>query len=368
MLVLMEQQMTQLTNLHAENAQLRNNAAAIPPQQQQQHQPRPKTKSPDRPVINTDTDEQEWELFKDSWNRYKTMTAVTDVNMLRLELRAACSQDVNRLLFEYVGAEALNTANEEELLNFIKGVAVKGTHKEVHRMKFFKLYQMDGETITQFVARLRSHAILCKFKIDCENHEEPNPISFADEMIAHQLLFGLRNKQHQLKILSETAALPTLRDKIERLHCLEETENSTNIMRANPPTNSSANAAAESTNAAARSTYRRDQFKRQPQQPQQQDSRNNRPCRGCGRTSHDGKTMARKDCPAFNKNCGNCGIKGHFRAVCMKGAASRSQSNAIEETFRPQQQEESQPEDAPSFAFATPDEDFRLAPFSNNRP
>ena len=119
MLVLMEQQMTQLTTLQAENTQLRNNVAGVPPPQQQQQPPRPKAKSPDRPVINADTDEQEWELFKDSWNRYKTMTAVTDVNMLRLELRAACSQDVNRLLFEYIGADALNTADENELLDFI---------------------------------------------------------------------------------------------------------------------------------------------------------------------------------------------------------------------------------------------------------
>ncbi|XP_066925578.1 uncharacterized protein [Clytia hemisphaerica] len=293
------------------------------------------------------------------------MTAVTDVNMLRLELRAACSQDVNRLLFEYVGAEALNTANENELLNFIKSVAVKGTHKEVHRMKFFRLCQMDGETITQFVARLRSNAILCKFKIACENHEEPNPVSFAEEMIAHQLVFGLRNQQHQSRILSETAALPTLGDKIERLQCLESTEQSTDIMRANPPTSSS-------TNAFAKSTYRRDQFRR-PQQLDSKtnrphDSKTNRPCRGCGRTSHEGKTMARKDCPAFNKNCGNCGIKGHFRAVCMKGTAIRSQASAVGEASHPQQQEEGQLEDVPSFAFATPDEDFRLAPSSNNRP
>ena len=357
MLVLMEQQMTQLTTLQAENTQLRNNVAGVPPPQQQQQPPRPKTKSPDRPVINADTDEQEWELFKDSWNRYKTMTAVTNVNMLRLELRAACSQDVNRLLFEYIGADALNTADENELLDFIKSVAVKGTHKEVHRMKFFRLCQMDGETITQFVARLRSHAILCKFKVVCENHEEPNPVSFADEMIAHQLVFGLRNQQHQSRILSETAALPTLRDKIERLQCLESTEQSTDIMRANPPMSSS-------TNAAAKSTYRRDQFKR----PQQHGNKTNHPCRGCGRTSHEGKTMARKDCPAFNKNCGICGIKGHFRAVCMKGAPNRSQANAVGEVSRQQQQEESQPEDAPSFSFATPVEDFRLAPSPNNRP
>ena len=193
------------------------------------------------------------------------------------------------------------------MLDFIKIVAVKGTHKEVHRMKFFRLCQMDGETITQFVARLRSHAILCKFKIACDNHEEPNPVSFAEEMITHQLVIELRNQQHQSRILSETASLPTLRDKIERLQCLKSTEQSTDLMRANPSTNSS-------TSAPIRSNYKRIQNKR----PQQQGRKTIYPCRGCGRTSHDGKTMARKDCLTFDKNCGRCGIRGHFRAVCMK--------------------------------------------------
>ena len=345
--------MAQLTTLQTENANLRNNV--VPPfQQHQPQQPRVKTKSPDRPVINADTDEQEWELFKDSWNRYKTMTAVTDANVIRLELRAACSQDVNRLLFEYIGAETLNAATEDELLNFIKSVAVKGTHKEVHRMKFFRLSQMDGETITQYVARLRSHAILCKFRIACENHEDPNLVSFAEEMITHQLVSGLRNQQHQSRILAETASLPTLRDKIERLQFLE----STDLMRAEPATNS--------TNAPVKSAYRRNQYRRPYHQQRQQGNKTN-PCRGCGRTSHEGKSMARKDCPAFNKNCGNCGIKGHFRAVCMKDASNHSQSNAASEETSPHQAEVDQPEDVSSFAFAT-NEDFRLAPFPNNRP
>ena len=62
------------------------------------------------------------------------MTSITGANMLRMELRAACSQDVIRLLFGYVGV----TATEEELLTHIKSVAVKGTHKEIHCMKFFQ--------------------------------------------------------------------------------------------------------------------------------------------------------------------------------------------------------------------------------------
>lgn len=77
------------------------------------------------------------------------MTGIIDANMIRMELRAATSQDVNRLFFEYVGATNLNISTEDELLAHIKSVAVKGTHKKIQRMKFFWLSQMDGETFTQ---------------------------------------------------------------------------------------------------------------------------------------------------------------------------------------------------------------------------
>ena len=171
--------MSQLQSLQSENSQLRaasadSTTAPIT---------KTKTKAPDRPVINTDTDAREWELFKDSWSRYKIMTAITDPNFVRMELRAACSQDVNRLLFEYVGSESLNVASEDELLGHIKSVAVKETHKEVHRMNFFRLSQMEGETITQYVARLRSHAVLCQFKIACTEHLRQIFINYTDDMV-----------------------------------------------------------------------------------------------------------------------------------------------------------------------------------------
>ena len=59
MLNLMQQQMTQLQTLQVENTQLRtqeNTTAA---------QGRPmKTKAPERPIVNENTDEREWELLK----------------------------------------------------------------------------------------------------------------------------------------------------------------------------------------------------------------------------------------------------------------------------------------------------------------
>ena len=91
------------------------------------------------------------------------MTGLAGEDGIRMELRASCSSDVNKLLFEFVGATTLDTASEQELLGHIRSIAVKGTHKEVHRMNFGKLIQQEGESITQFVARLKSQATLCQF-------------------------------------------------------------------------------------------------------------------------------------------------------------------------------------------------------------
>ena len=111
------------------------------------------------------------------------MTNITTTDDIRMELKVTCSKDVNNLLFEFVGATNLDTSNEDSLLKHIRAVAAKATHKEVHKMTFSKLLQMEGETITQFVTCLKFQATLCQFTITCGDHEPPKRISFADEIV-----------------------------------------------------------------------------------------------------------------------------------------------------------------------------------------
>ena len=120
-----------------------------------------KAKRPDRPIINIGIDKREWALFLDTWSRYKLMIKATDLETIRMELRAACSTDVNKMLFEFVGPEVSNACTEDELLAHIKSIAVKQVHHEVHQMNFHVMSQDEGEPITSFVARLKSQAFLC---------------------------------------------------------------------------------------------------------------------------------------------------------------------------------------------------------------
>ena len=61
MLTLMQQQMQTLSTLQAENAELRQNRTT-----ERRTPNHMKTKHPDRPLINANIDDREWELLKDT--------------------------------------------------------------------------------------------------------------------------------------------------------------------------------------------------------------------------------------------------------------------------------------------------------------
>ncbi len=327
MLDMMQQQMTTMNNVQAENTRLRDIVAATDTSATAATTAAPttttntpaerryKSKKPDRPPIETGLDDQEWVLFIDTWGRYKDMLEIpaTDVTVIRNELRSACSNEVNKLLFEYIGATKLNACSEEQLLGYIKSVAVKVTHKAVHRVEFDKMIQNDGESITHYVSRLNAKAFLCKFEVNCGCNPQ-TIVSYAEERVSERLLAGLQNKEHQVKILNEAEALVTLDQKIERLQTLESTEDSTNSLHQNPPANAAAGRSFSTYNKKKKSNTK---------------NTSNGPlkCMFCGRTSHGAdKTLERIHCPAREKDCNFCHKKGHFADVCKKAI---SQAAAI---------------------------------------
>ena len=326
-----------------------------------------KAKRPDRPVINAGIDDREWTLFLDTWSRYKHMIGATELVTIRMELRAACSADVNKMLFEFVGPEVLNECSEEELLAHIKAIAVKQIHHEVHQMNFHMMSQDEGEPITRFVARLKSQAFLCQFNVRCScippTTEVPNPptttVSYADQMVAQRLVAGLRNVDHQRKILSEAGTLTTLEAKVKRLQLLETTEESAVILRGHFQEQPAVAAPQQSKYKKSKRTSKTESSEAND------DSAGEGPkCGWCGNTSHPGGNPLTKEfCTAKEKKCNNCHIKGHLAKVCRKSRSAPAAEETSEELIP----------DIPasasvSFSFAAPEgtpkpskrEDFRL--------
>lgn len=331
MLEAMTRQMDQVTMLQEENLRLRTQT--VEPGTRTAH-----TKKPDRPTVEGGINDREWALFLDTWARYKQMASVTEVGTIRMELRSACSSDVNKMLFEFVGADVLDTCTEADLLGHIKSVAVKTVHKEVHQMVFNMMTQNEGESVTGYVARLKSQAFLCEFRKSC-SCQPAREISFADEMVAQRLIAGLANQEHQRRVLSEVATLVTLEQKIERLRVLETTDESSTVLRAPPSKPSEASAA-------------RSQYQKLKKKTAETPKKEKPTCKWCGRVSHPGgKPLEKIHCPARQMECFKCKKVGHLEAVCESSAAAAAQHEQSTE-------EEEVPSNA-AVSFSFDSEDFR---------
>ena len=268
--------------------------------------------------MSADCSDNKWIIFTDAWRRYKQMTNLKNIQDIRNELRSTCDSTVNEMLYNFVGPDALDKATEEDLLSYIKSVAVKTVHPEVYRQQFISMRQSDSESITHFISRLKSQAMLCNFSRRCDCENENCEISYSENMIMSQVIAGLLSSSHRTKILSEMASIKTLTQMTDRLLTLEATVQATEHFKPSPIPQSDV--------GAIKSEYQRNksndlkQKSLAGQRTNQQEG--NRKCRGCGYNRHP---KGRDQCPAQGKKCNNCGKFNHFANVCMS-----SKTNAVQ--------------------------------------
>ena len=374
-----------MKNMQKENNDLHKQVLAMPRESWERRNPHEENGShetvpehsksrakPTRPKIDADMDDIGWTIFNDSWSRYKKLTKIDREEEKCLELREACSADVNKLLYEFFGPSELNSAalTEETLLGYIKSAAVKMIYEVVHRWNFNGLVQAEGESIARFVGRLKAQASLCNFKVQCSCNRE---VSYAEEMISQRVVAGLSNPEHQSKILSEANDLNTLAKQVERIVSLETTDDAADKIR-HPSTASAIKSSQykkgqrfqskerSPTSASQLPTTSSDQ---KPYRRSFNSKKRSRKCQGCGRSSHGiNKLMVRTDCPAFGKKCDSCGMNNHFATVCEQRKSRASFARTEDDTSPGESTEDdyseiSDTEDEQSYHFAARLPDFR---------
>ena len=214
------------------------------------------------------------------------MAKMSDPVEIRNELRSTCSPVIHKLLFDFVGVDALNACTKQELLAHIKLAAV---HKDVHCQKFHTLQQSPDESITRYLARLQAQA-LCEFHVKCLSSTYEAQGSYSEDMSFGQMISDLANAEHQDKVQAEVATLTSLQKKFYRLVSLETTDHSTLHLQAPqaPPKLST-----PSKSVAQRSQYYQQQCTKKLTLAGK-DSRSPTLCKGCGETSHPSrKSLAR---------------------------------------------------------------------------
>ena len=76
--------------------------------------------------------------------------------------------------------------------------------------------QGESEKVRGFIARVREAAVDCKFEVKCSAASCEQVVSYKEEIIQDQCVFGLRCKDTQAKILALGKGLPTLDEMLTK--------------------------------------------------------------------------------------------------------------------------------------------------------
>ena len=155
-----------------------------------------------RPCLEEDISEADWVWFEEQWNRYKRSTGLKGQSIID-HLWTTASPALARRCYEAGNADNIT---ETKLLERMKKLAIRAQNNLVNVVEFLSMTQDTEEPAAMFISRLRGQAKVCDFSVKCPSEAcADSTISYADKMVAHQLVRGLEDLGTQEKVLANAA-------------------------------------------------------------------------------------------------------------------------------------------------------------------
>ena len=108
---------------------------------------------------------------------------------------------------------------EVTFLARLKEIAVKGQNTIVGHVNFLNLGQERNESIHSYVSRLCGAAVSCNFEKRCSCGL---PVSYVEEMIHDQMVWGLVEQIVQERVLSQVVEGDCLKKTMNYIDALEK--------------------------------------------------------------------------------------------------------------------------------------------------
>ena len=228
-----------------------------------------------------------WKVFHDAYEDYAIAAellgkdSAVQAATLKTIMGKQCKQILNRL-----GLTTEELKSTDTILTKLEAHFAPARNILFERYRFHSAEQQPTETVDQFLIRLKRLAESCAFS------------NLQDEMVRDRLVLGCQDHEARARLFREREC--TLTRAIEILRVSEVTRQQLKHI-------SDEITDAQSVNAV-KPQYMSDQS--QPKVSLQQQATTGKPCLYCGR-KHE-----RSNCPAFGKQCHNCGKLNHFKSVC----------------------------------------------------
>ncbi|XP_062538719.1 uncharacterized protein K02A2.6-like [Armigeres subalbatus] len=238
----------------------------------------------------------------DYFDRFKWALELSQIPQLQYAnyARVHMGAELNSALKFLISPRDPVTLDYDELRNTLINHFDWKKNKYVESINFRKIVQQAGESVAQFVLRLRQGAAYCEYG------------GFLDRMLTEQMLHGLEARDICDEIVAKNPG--TFKEAYDIAHALEATRNT-----AREVNTGSSSPAIEGTHKLGYDNprTRKKAVLSPPKQRQSEHHRMNRQvsggqesCKGCG-----GQHI-RSQCRFRDVRCHNCNIKGHIAKVC----------------------------------------------------
>ena len=270
--------------LHAKSSNTNNTATAATIQA-------PTMKAPAAPLprIEAEMTNSQFREFRIEWTMFKQSVRLQD-DQIHSYLYNCCDSQVQNALVN--SNKEFATLSEEALLKLLESLVTKTSNPSVHQVHFYATYQQEKEPIRRFLERLQEISPDCSFSCySCK-------IDLQEQHLRCQFIRGLGNETLQTDILAKASQLKTLEDVVKHAEGFEAAQRDQSQLQTNPEVF-----------GIRSSMYKQKKNQKGP-----------RKCPGCGSTEHGqwNSNDRSEKCPAWGKECNQCGIPNHFGTVCRK--------------------------------------------------
>ena len=263
----------QLMSFHL---QLEHAPVPAQPQSAPSAQPATNRRKPEsfpRPKVGVDETREDWDTFELNWFQYKKHAELKE-DEVSGQLVACCSKELQSALSRNLGRQQFKT-EEAVLLKHMEQLAVEFQNPAVYVQEFLDIKQTPDEGIRHFLSRLKGVAQHCEFLVDCVCK---NKVSYSDSLVKFKLVSGLLDSEIKEDILGGDEK--SLEETVKAIEAKESAKR-----------------------AKSRLGGRSVEVSRVE----------NRTCFNCKGNNHDFTKEGQMKCPARDKMCPKCGIKGHYK-------------------------------------------------------
>lgn len=269
--------------------------------------------------------------YEDRLKQFFLINDIQDAGKTPLFITIA-GPDIYEILMSLTVPDLPSTKPFDELMKLLRNHFTPKKNKRAERYKFYKAVQEEGESLNEFIVRLKSLSQTCRFGefMDdvVDNKSTVNNKSIADiklsilnDALTDRFIIGIRNERiQQLLLDDDKLSFEDCCNKALNMEMAEKESKAIHPLATNSITSQSARPRNRSgtryqSQANTKSpAYQQSKTSQKSSYSQHKSQSIRQKCRFCAREL--GRYHSESNCPAKQWECFSCFKKGHTSAVC----------------------------------------------------